>query len=241
MDVKQHYDSHLGNFYSWMIGDFEKAAGGQADFFRSLSIVPDGKTAFDLGCGSGVQSVALARTGFSVVAIDFNRQLLDELESRKGSLPITVVEADIEHFDRAAAGRKADLVVCMGDTVTHLPSIDSVRALISTCCEVLNPGGTIVFSFRDLSVPLEGDSRFLPVKSDDTRILTCFLEYFPGYAVVHDLLHEKKDGAWVQKVSSYRKLRIPENEMRRMLEDGGFDVTGSQTISRMFYMTAKRV
>ena len=22
MSVKEHYDNHLGNFYSWMIGDF---------------------------------------------------------------------------------------------------------------------------------------------------------------------------------------------------------------------------
>mgnify|MGYP003595883978 CR=1 FL=1 len=75
-------------------------------------------------------------------------------------------------------------------------------------------------------------------KSDDTRILTCFLEYFPGYAVVNDLLHEKRNGAWVQKVSAYRKLRISEEEMRRMLAEGGFDVIGSQTVSRMIYLTA---
>ena len=46
------------------------------------------------------------------------------------------------------------------------------------------------------------------VKNDDSRILTCFLEYFPHHVMVHDILYEKQGGKWIQKVGSYPKLRL---------------------------------
>ncbi len=81
MNVKQHYDQHLGNFYSWMTGNFEVAVAQQMEVFRNFQLIPatTGKC-LDLGAGHGIQSVALARLGFQVKAIDFNRQLLEELK-----------------------------------------------------------------------------------------------------------------------------------------------------------------
>ena len=56
---------------------------------------------------------------------------------------------------------------------------------------------------------LTGTARFLPVRADDQRILTCFLEYGPSHVTVHDLLHEREaGGAWRLQTSAYRKLRL---------------------------------
>jgi 2-polyprenyl-3-methyl-5-hydroxy-6-metoxy-1,4-benzoquinol methylase len=46
------------------------------------------RSAIDLGAGYGIQSIALANLGFRVRAVDFNRQLLEELSVNKKSLPI---------------------------------------------------------------------------------------------------------------------------------------------------------
>jgi hypothetical protein len=40
-----------------------------------------------------------------------------------------------------------------------------------------------------VSVPLIGEQRLIPVRNDETRILTCFLEYEPEAVLVHDILH----------------------------------------------------
>ena len=53
-----------------------------------------------------------------------------------------------------------------------------------------------------------GNSRFIPVKSDENRIFTCFLEYTTNYVTVSDLLYEKEQTGWKQKVRSYNKVRI---------------------------------
>lgn len=76
MTAKEHYESHLGNFYSWMAGDFTEKQQEQQNFFTAHSILPRlNMIAFDLGAGHGLQSVSLANLGFSVTAIDFNTQL----------------------------------------------------------------------------------------------------------------------------------------------------------------------
>jgi hypothetical protein len=78
--------------------------------------------------------------------------------------------------------------------------------------------------FRDYSVPLEGISRFIPVRSDERRILTCFLEYEEDTVVVHDLLHERSGDIWNTRVSSYRKLRLSTDRVIASLETSGFEV-----------------
>lgn len=63
-------------------------------------------------------------------------------------------------------------------------------------------------TFRDYTTPATGDRRFIPVRSDESRIHTCFLEAEPTHMVVHDIVHERAGTAWHMKVSSYRKLRL---------------------------------
>jgi 2-polyprenyl-3-methyl-5-hydroxy-6-metoxy-1,4-benzoquinol methylase len=238
--VKEHYDKHLGSFYSWMLGDFETHVSSQIEFFRSHDIIAhDHNIALDLGCGNGIQSVSLARLGFNVFAFDFNTQLLDELKSNIKGCKVIPVHSDLMDFDKHAEAHP-DVIVCMGDTITHLSEKSDIKALFGNCNKILNNDGVLVLSFRDMSNPLEGVNRFIPVKSDDTRILTCFLEYFDRFVTVHDLLHEKVNGAWIQKVSSYNKIRISEDEMEQLLKESGFTITSIETINRMVYITAKK-
>jgi 2-polyprenyl-3-methyl-5-hydroxy-6-metoxy-1,4-benzoquinol methylase len=80
--AKEHYDKLLGGVYSWMIGDFQTLVNRQKEEFVKAGIVATPSSlALDLGAGNGVQSIALSDLGFKVTAIDFNRQLIDELKA----------------------------------------------------------------------------------------------------------------------------------------------------------------
>jgi hypothetical protein len=71
---------------------------------------------------------------------------------------------------------------------------------------------------------LEDTNRFIPVKSDSNKILTCFIEYFPGKIRVTDLLHVSENKGWVQKASSYYKTRIGMDETLSLLKEYGFRI-----------------
>lgn len=138
----------------------------------------NGLAAVDLGAGFGMHSIPLARRGYSVVAIDCSLKLLEALREYAKTLPIHVVEEDLLAFQKHLSA-KVHLILCMGDTLTHLPDRESVARLFFLAAESLHGGGMFIITFRDYTAPLVGDERFTPVRSDKDRILTCFLEYSP--------------------------------------------------------------
>ena len=228
MTTKEHYDKHLANFYSWMAGDFDTAKNQFKEFCINHKIKPfANKPAIDLGAGNGIQSVALAELGYRVTAIDFNEQLLSELSNKTGILRIKTINSDIRNLKQFNI--QPELIVCCGDTLTHLESITEAKQLIADASEILCPNGKLILSFRDYSMELKDTQRFIPVKSDASRILTCMLEYFPGKIRVNDLLYQLENGKWGQKVSSYYKIRISKETVIKMIENLGLKIQYEQT------------
>jgi hypothetical protein len=113
----------------------------------------------------------------------------------------------------------------MGDTLPHLPSVEAVRQLFAAARARLAPGGALVLTYRDLSRAVEGTDRFIPVRADDDRILTCFLEYLPELVRVHDLLYRRTGDGWRLEKSWYPKLRLAQADVEDWLAGAGFAIT----------------
>lgn len=231
--VKEHYETHLGDFYSWILGDFETKQREHQQFLEQNNIVPPStKIAIDLGAGNGIQSVSLAKLGFDVKAIDFNKQLLAELEINRQDLPIEIIEDDIRFIKKYAESRP-ELIICWGDTLTHLESIVEIEQLIADCSEILADDGKLILSFRDYEHALVGDERFISVKNDETKILTCFLDYEESKVRVTDLLHYKTENGWLQKVSSYYKVRISPKYVESIILRNGLTISFNEIVNRL--------
>jgi SAM-dependent methyltransferase len=240
MTVKEHYERYLGNFYSWMAGDFIEKQQDQENFFINNNIKPSfSGISVDLGCGHGLQAISLANLGFSVHAVDFNQQLLAELKKRIGTRTIVYTEAHLLEY-LYAIRLKPELVVCMGDTLTHLSGPDQVEELISLSAQKLEKGGKLIISYRELASELTNEKRFVPVRSDEHRIHMCYLEYLPGYVKVFDVLYELENGEWKQHVSWYPKLRIPVSLMLSLFEKHNLTLITQEVIGGMTYLIAAK-
>ena len=210
---------------------------------RSAAVLPDlarDSRAVDLGAGFGMHSIPLARRGCSVLALDSSAYLLEELKSQSGLLPITAVEDDLLAFQRYL-DRPADVILCMGDTLTHLPDRAAVLHLFTLAAAALRPGGLFVATFRDYRQPLVGNGRFIPVKSDADRILACFLEYAADHVDVHDLLHERNGDSWQLRIGTYRKIRLDPQWVSESLRERGFSVRLESGLAGMVRVIAARV
>lgn len=237
--VAEHYERILSPVYAWMAGGADAAlAAGKAEIEALDLKLPAGALAVDLGAGFGMHAIPLARAGARVVAIDSSEQLSGELRRLAGDLSVRTVRDDLLSF-RAHLDAKAQLVLCMGDTLTHLPEHTNVDFLIQEVAEALVPGGRFVLSFRDYSEALRDEQRFIPVRSDERRILMCFLEYEEDTVVVHDILHERAGDAWETKVSSYRKLRLSPERVIGSLESFGFDARREPGLRGMVRIVAE--
>lgn len=214
--VAAHYRSLLAEHYTWMLGgDLERAAAEQRELLDSLGVTspdrPDA-AAVDLGCGPGPQTLALADMGYPIViGVDTSQELLDELAGHAPARPaVRAINMDlVDALPTVAESAPVEVVVCMRDTILHLPDRDAVTRLFQRVAASLSTDGVFVLTYRDLTPAMQGLERFLPVRSDEDRIMLCVLDYDQPEAVtVNDLIYTRDTEGWALHKSSYQKLRL---------------------------------
>jgi SAM-dependent methyltransferase len=226
--AKNHYDTFLAEPYVWMAGGFDVNSAKNRAFFSAQGIRPTSTgAAIDLGAGCGFTAIPLAQAGFRVTAVDFCRPLLEELRCHATS-PVETIAGDILDFP-CWAGKKPELITCMGDTLTHLPDTRAVRDLFLQCYAELVPGGRLVLSLRDYSEEPEGSIVVIPVRRDADRIFLCRLEYQKESVRVTDILYSRQSGRWQRDSGTYTKIRIAAGHLRKDLEGAGFFVEQCMT------------
>ena len=138
-DVARHYDRtnnilSVGNAPLWRFATV-KAVNPQP-----------GERILDIAAGTGTSSVALSRSGASVVAVDFSKGMVEEGRRRHPTLDF--IEGDAQ---------KLPFVANEFDAVTisfGLRNINDPRAALSEMYRVLKPGGRLVIC--EFSKPPQG-------------------------------------------------------------------------------------
>ena len=232
--VRDHYEGVLAEHYSRMFGDFEAKVAEQRALLERLGVIARHRdaTSVDLGCGSGFQSIALARLGFQVMAIDFSQRLLAELRERAHGLPVETIAGDICEVAQLVP-KQVELVVCMGDTLSHLEREADLTRVFEGTASRLAAGGRLVLTFRDLSGELRDLDRVIPICANDELVMSCFLEYEPCTVKVHDLIWVREPGGWRFRKGLYRKLRLAADAVTTRLERAGFTVERHQAPAGM--------
>ena len=97
----------------------------------------------DVGCGGGILSEALAKTGAQVVGIDLSQASLKVAEehAQKQGLKIEYRFESVEEVARKHAG-SFDIVTCM-EMLEHVPEPGKI---VKACAQALKPGGHAIFS-----------------------------------------------------------------------------------------------
>jgi SAM-dependent methyltransferase len=124
----------------------------------------------DVGAGTGRVSLDLARRGHEVIALDADRDLLDELDARAAaaSLSVQAVCADARDFD---LGRRVGMVIVPMQTLQLLGGPDGRAGFLRCAARHLEPGALLAAALADaLEGQLEDPLQAAPALPDIREI-----------------------------------------------------------------------
>jgi SAM-dependent methyltransferase len=132
-------DAALAAFYDW-------DNPWSADFDWILMQLEGARSVLDMGCGTGIFSVALAARGTEVVGVDPAAAMLAIAQARPGGDRVRWVNAGAQGLD---LGRQFDAVVMTGHAFQTLLTSADRAACLATIARHLAPGGRFLFDSRN--------------------------------------------------------------------------------------------
>lgn len=135
------------NYYDLLYRD--KDYPGEAEYIDSLIHTYNlaAKQILELGCGTGLHAIQLAKRGYQVHGVDLSPAMISKARNQVPSAlagQVSHEEGDVRHI---RLGRIFDVVISLFHVASYQTSQNDIRAMIQTATEHLASGGVFIFDF----------------------------------------------------------------------------------------------
>jgi len=174
MDNKDFYNN-LAATYDEMIS-FSSALEKRRTALKEL-LKPGTKSAVDLGCGTGLDSIALSQLGLKVTAFDPSLEMLKKAEANsvRATAKINFFNHFIHEIPKSHTG-KFDIVISSGNTFANIPQ-NLFDVSIQKCFDLLNEKGMLIVQILNYEKILKKKNRILNINEGDDEFFVRFYDF----------------------------------------------------------------
>jgi len=207
--------AHFYNLY-WGESFTDDAQEGLSNFVLPF-LAPEARV-LDLCCGAGHMAAWLAACGYEVTGLDISKPMIELARDNAPGVEFVVGDATEFTFPEPF-----DAVVCVFDSVNHLPSGEEVQEMFKSASRALKPGGLFVFDINtDRGFRFAAGETWAAVEADHVCISKSQYDPGEGEAVSQITLFRDDAGSWVRTDLEIHEYLYPPEEIVEALMGAGF-------------------
>ncbi|MFY9564638.1 MAG: class I SAM-dependent methyltransferase, partial [Limnochordia bacterium] len=147
----EEFYKNIAHRYHWFFSSWENVMNRQMEQLVPLLRKHKIRSVLDCACGTGLQLIGLAESGFDVVGSDLSENMLAVARrnlEKEGIGDVQLIQADFREINKKI-DRKFDAVICMGNSIPHLLEEDEILKALRSIHDCLDNEGISVIETRN--------------------------------------------------------------------------------------------
>jgi len=214
------------NFYDDLSADYDSMIGFDSSLQKRIEalrafIQPNDLTAADLGCGSGLDSIALAKLGLAATGFDISEQMVAHAAQNSKRLG-----ADVSFLPYAASkipksfDSSFNFALSLGNALANINK-QELAASLKKMYGLLKPGGHILIQILNYDRLLKSKERIVGVTEKEKSTFIRFYDFGKDKTFFNILKltrgDKKEHSLLTTEIFPYKKV-----ELTRLIKNAGF-------------------
>jgi len=200
--------------------DWPVRLAAELPFIEEQLQMVEARRVLDAACGTGMHVIALAERGYEVVGADASVGMVE-----RGRVNAAAMGSNVRYHVagfgelNARAGSGYDAVLCLGNSLPHLLTVEDLTAALSDFAACLRPGGLLLIQNRNFDAVLAHRERWMGPQAhgegETEWLFLRFYDYEPDGRLTFNLITLRREGigAWNQRVTATRLWPLRKEEL----------------------------
>ena len=225
--------SEAKEFYDFLAPDYDRMTRfverleRERELLRGFLADAQPHSGLDLGCGTGLHTIALAQLGLKITGVDLSPEMIARARQNAAQYGLKYIRwevASLEDFPEAVGGA-FDLIVCLGNTLAHVGPAQ-LPVVLANFHRALNPGGRLVLQLLNYVPVLRRRNRIVDVRRVEGKIYLRFYDFLPGGLRFNLLILAETDSGIRHSLRSAELFPHTPETLAAGLKEAGFEPPG---------------